>query len=75
MSAYTSGAKMYNLCLEEKLVCGRENQENRRTQYTKQKTEIISKYRHKNEFLVSTSTHMQKRVMSHSTSADHDVNG
>ena len=69
-AAYTSGAKRYNLCLQEKLCIMKA----RLKILLNKRSEIVSKCRHRNRFLISKTSHARTIAMSHPTYANHDVN-
>ena len=73
-AAYTSGAKRCNLCLEEKLCIMKARLKNHLKNLLNKRSEIVSKCRHRNRFLISKTSHTRTIAMSHPTHANHDVN-
>ena len=69
-AAYTSGANRCNLRLEEKLCIMKARLKN----LLNKRSEIISKCRHRNRFLISKTNHAKTIAMSHPVPANHDFN-
>ena len=72
-AAYTSGAKRCNLCLEEKLCIMKARLKNHLKNLLNKRSEIVSKCRYRNRFLISKTSHTRTIAIGHPTPANHGV--